>query len=156
MNKETHLHHFGGYGSEEPMMGKGNAATETPTPETDNHARCFQTAGMPEAYRILLDLARKLERERDEAREKLAAKAEFCDSLFLTETWDKLFAERDQLRKVADETWNSAIDAAIKEINRMIYAPSPRYDSLGRMTLACAAKKIDSLRKNQPNKKGQP
>lgn len=92
---------------------------ETPTPETDNHARCFQTAGMPQAYRVLLDLARKLERERD-------------------------------------EMWNAAIDAAIKEINRMMYAPSPRYDSLGRMTLTCAAKKIDSLRKSPPHKKGQP
>lgn len=46
------------------------------------------------------------------------------------------------------DTWNAAIDAAINEINRMMYAPSPRYDSLGRMTLTCAAKKIDALRKN--------
>jgi hypothetical protein len=54
------------------------------------------------------------------------------------------------------DVWNAALDVAIKEINRMMYAPSARYDSLGRMTLTCAAKKIDELRKNPPNDQGEP
>lgn len=65
-----------------------------PTPETDNHARCYQTAGMPDAYRILLDFARKLERERDEARGQ-----NIKDQHLIL----KLETERDLLRKVADE-----------------------------------------------------
>lgn len=67
------------------------------TPETDNHSRVYQTAGMPRAYSILLDLSRKLERERDEARAINEERADFILKLQI-----KHNAERDQLRKVVD------------------------------------------------------
>lgn len=43
-----------------------------PTPVTDNHSRVYQTAGMPLAYSVLLDLSRNLERQLAYAEAQLA------------------------------------------------------------------------------------
>jgi len=67
---------------------------ETPTPRTDNHARAYQTAGMPAAYTVILSHARQLERE-------LNNSIKIQDGMAMTIL--SLQAERDQLRKVIDE-----------------------------------------------------
>lgn len=64
----------------------------TPTPETDNHARVYETAGMPAAYRVLLDLSRKLELKRDEAIAELEEYRSIAESIGAT----KAVSERDK------------------------------------------------------------
>ena len=63
----------------------------TPTPETDAFENERHTMN---AYRKVLDFARKLERERNEVR---------ASYLGLQQEHIKVVAERDQLRKVCDE-----------------------------------------------------
>ena len=71
-----------------------------PTPETDNHARVYETAGMPAAYRVLLDLSRKLELQRDEANNTSRAMVRLQDEQ--EKEIEELCEERDELRKTAD------------------------------------------------------
>ena len=63
-----------------------------PTPETDNHARVYETVGMPAAYRVLLDLSRKLELERDEVIAELEEYRSIAESVGAT----KAVSERDK------------------------------------------------------------
>ena len=75
-----------------------------PTPETDNHSLLFRTAGVGYAYGHLLPLARKLERERDEARRDALNCRQIIDTYSRQEDdLIKAQAERDQLRKVLRE-----------------------------------------------------
>jgi len=84
-----------------------------PTPETDNCARVYEAAGMPAAYRVLLDSCQKLEQERDKWKaahdNQVNLKRMLMDRPDLKERSmmiEKLIAERDQLRKVCDELAN--------------------------------------------------
>lgn len=80
-----------------------------PTPETDNCARVYQTAGIPDAYRVLLDLCRKIELERDKWKaahdNQVNLKRMLMDRPDLKERArliEQLCEERDELRKAAD------------------------------------------------------
>jgi len=70
---------------------------ETPTPRTDNHARAYQTAGMPAAYTVILSHARQLERELNES--QLWVKASMESASIASSTIARLERERDQLRE---------------------------------------------------------
>jgi hypothetical protein len=79
----------------------------TPTPETDNQQDDMLHADTYTCWQETLKLARKLERERDEARAELALeKIPVTVDAVEREEWRQ---ERNQLRKVCDEFFNCIV-----------------------------------------------
>lgn len=79
----------------------------TPTPETDAQQKYFNSLPLKWSSELssCYTFARKLERERDEARKT-------CVEIDLSHR--KLESERDQLRKVCDELANAVLDSEYK------------------------------------------
>jgi hypothetical protein len=77
----------------------------TLTPETDAQIRGpirLYPHSLCETEVVVADFARKLERERDEARKTCAELVTDGNAVTLAESLHKIEAERDQLRKVCD------------------------------------------------------
>ena len=77
----------------------------TPTPETDEHQDDLVHADTYTCWQQTLNLARKLERERDEAQRVISEQHAQIIGLYAIE--DELRNERDRLRKVCDELYES-------------------------------------------------
>ena len=86
----------------------------TPTPETDVHQDDLVHADTYTCWQQTLNLARKLERERDEAQRVVREQHAQIIGIYAQEA--ELRNERDQLRKVCDELAN-ATRAEFGELN---------------------------------------
>ena len=86
----------------------------TPTPETDEHQDDLVHADTYTCWQQTLNLARKLERERDEAQRVIREQHAQIIGCYALE--DELRNERDHLRKVCDELAN-ATRAEFGELN---------------------------------------
>lgn len=82
----------------------------TPTPETDAVVRSHVEDGpfVTDHHILLADFARKLERERDEARQREECNRQATD--LVRRVLGEVQSERDQLRKVVDEAKKVILD----------------------------------------------
>jgi hypothetical protein len=91
-------------------MEGGKEMIELPTPETDAFAIKFKTT-CGEKYWVPVDIARKLERERDEAREESLEQARLLG--ISGERECRIIAERDEARREMlgwENKWKAAVD----------------------------------------------
>jgi hypothetical protein len=94
--------------------------SETPTPDTDGEWNRLAGQDHPEFERNLADFARRLERERDEAREKLKWRMHWVETL--RRVGRKLRKERDeaiQARKDSAADWLNQVRNADFRVTRI-------------------------------------
>ena len=99
-----------------------------PTPETDAAWACFK--GYMEPLQDVQDLSRKLERERDDAREQLAAARAEIDEIHATGGCSyiklhKVTAQRDRLAEALEKvyrSWNYA-EVAREALQSLTHKP---------------------------------
>ena len=109
------------------------AMTNRPTPETDEVHRQnrLPSTSFDLAYRYLLDLSRRLERERDEARKLLADESRDARKIF--EELERAVADRDQAWERVQESSMLGVNALIRveDLRQELAAERALADRLG-------------------------